>query len=194
METPDTNVRMLIHITGFRDGAEWPPIGGTLSVTASEAADLINAGHAEPVDTSNEGFVSLTEIKRLEEAETDGQPPAETPATSDPGATQPDESKAVDLAAPQEETTDGTPTDTGPAAPQEGDQGAATDSDHPTSTESRDETTDTEVMPTTRDAILAWAAGDVARATAALAAEQAAEKPRSSLVEGLERIIANAKS
>ena len=36
-------IRMLRLLSGSRDGAEWPPIGGTLDVPASEADDLERA-------------------------------------------------------------------------------------------------------------------------------------------------------
>lgn len=39
-------VRMTTHITGYRDGVEWPEANGLLEVPAPEAADLINAGYA----------------------------------------------------------------------------------------------------------------------------------------------------
>lgn len=40
-------VRMRKHITGTRNGVEWPPVGGVVEVPDHEAADLILAGHAE---------------------------------------------------------------------------------------------------------------------------------------------------
>lgn len=43
-------VRMKRHITGTRDGVEWPAVGGEIDVPDHEAADLIAAGHAEPAD------------------------------------------------------------------------------------------------------------------------------------------------
>lgn len=42
-------VRMKRHITGTRNGEEWPPRGGTLEVPDHEGADLITAGLAEEV-------------------------------------------------------------------------------------------------------------------------------------------------
>lgn len=43
-------VRMTTHITGYRDGVEWPEANGLLEVPAPEAADLINAGYAVAAD------------------------------------------------------------------------------------------------------------------------------------------------
>lgn len=37
-------VRMLVGITGTRDGVDWPPIGGVLDLPDGEAADYIAAG------------------------------------------------------------------------------------------------------------------------------------------------------
>lgn len=48
-----------------------------------------------------------------------------------------------------------------------------------------------ELAAATADAILADVGEDVAKATTALAAENAREKPRTALVRKLERIIAN---
>ena len=45
-------VRMTTHITGYRDGVEWPEANGLLEVPDPEAADLINAGYAVAVDDS----------------------------------------------------------------------------------------------------------------------------------------------
>jgi hypothetical protein len=43
-------VRMRKHITGFRDGREWPAIGELLDCTDREAAHLVQAGYAEIVE------------------------------------------------------------------------------------------------------------------------------------------------
>lgn len=44
-----TLVRILRPPTGFRDGVEWPAVGGTLDVPAPEADDLERIGIAERV-------------------------------------------------------------------------------------------------------------------------------------------------
>lgn len=41
-------VTMKTKIGGFRNGVEWPPIGGTIDVPDHEAADLVANGYAEP--------------------------------------------------------------------------------------------------------------------------------------------------
>jgi len=46
-------VRMLTRLSGSRDGVEWPPIGGTLSVPDAEADDLERLGVAERVNTKS---------------------------------------------------------------------------------------------------------------------------------------------
>lgn len=43
-------VQMLTHITGTRDGAEWPLAGGEIDLPDNEAADLIASGRAKEVD------------------------------------------------------------------------------------------------------------------------------------------------
>jgi hypothetical protein len=40
-------VRMLRALSGFRDGVEWPPVGGVLDVPDAEADDLERIGVAE---------------------------------------------------------------------------------------------------------------------------------------------------
>lgn len=42
-------VRMNITISGTRDGADWPPVGESLTVSDAEGADLCAAGMATPV-------------------------------------------------------------------------------------------------------------------------------------------------
>lgn len=43
-------VRMRTHITGYRDGVEWPPAGGLVDVEEQEAERLFTAGLADPVE------------------------------------------------------------------------------------------------------------------------------------------------
>jgi hypothetical protein len=45
-----TKVRMLVTLTGTRNGVDWPPVGGEIELPAAEAADLVAAGHAESAD------------------------------------------------------------------------------------------------------------------------------------------------
>lgn len=40
-------VRMLVGISGTRDGVDWPPRGGTVALPDDEAAALVRAGLAE---------------------------------------------------------------------------------------------------------------------------------------------------
>lgn len=44
------NVRMLVTVSGTRDGADWPARGEILSCSEDEAASLIAAGLAEEGD------------------------------------------------------------------------------------------------------------------------------------------------
>lgn len=45
-----TRVRLIADITGTRNGAPWPPPGSIVDLPAAEAVDLLNAGHATPVE------------------------------------------------------------------------------------------------------------------------------------------------
>ncbi len=42
-------VRMLIAISGLRNGKRWPPVGDTLEVGKTEGEKLIRNGYAEKV-------------------------------------------------------------------------------------------------------------------------------------------------
>jgi len=42
-------VEMIQHITGTRDGVEWPPRGSVVDLPADEATSMVLAGMAEPV-------------------------------------------------------------------------------------------------------------------------------------------------
>jgi hypothetical protein len=42
-------VRMKVQVSGYRDGERWPDIGGDLSVSDTEGAELCAQGFAEPV-------------------------------------------------------------------------------------------------------------------------------------------------
>lgn len=44
-------VRMLVEISGVRDGVPWPAKDGELSVSDAEGAELIRQGYAEGVAT-----------------------------------------------------------------------------------------------------------------------------------------------
>jgi hypothetical protein len=44
-------VRLVQAVSGFRDGASWPPVGSVVEVPDGEGADLIAAGiAADPAD------------------------------------------------------------------------------------------------------------------------------------------------
>lgn len=42
-------VAMKIGISGYRDGQEWPPAGGTIDLPESEARTLVDIGYAEEI-------------------------------------------------------------------------------------------------------------------------------------------------
>jgi len=45
-------VEMTAHISGTRDGKEWPRPGESVTLPDGEALALVAAGHAKPVDTA----------------------------------------------------------------------------------------------------------------------------------------------
>lgn len=47
-------VRMTIHVTGTRNGVEWPYKGGTIELPYGEAVQLANAGYASLVGEARE--------------------------------------------------------------------------------------------------------------------------------------------
>jgi hypothetical protein len=42
-------VKMLMKISGERNGVEWPDVGGTIDVPKDEAESLVSNGYAEKV-------------------------------------------------------------------------------------------------------------------------------------------------
>lgn len=74
-------VQMNQKITGYRDGAEWPEVGGVIDVPASEAALLIANGYAkeasdgaptEDGDTAEAGDASGDAAEDGDDAPADG--------------------------------------------------------------------------------------------------------------------------
>lgn len=45
-------IEMTAQISGTRDGVEWPPVGGSLTVGDGEGADLVRAGYAKRAEKS----------------------------------------------------------------------------------------------------------------------------------------------
>jgi hypothetical protein len=46
-------IRMLVTMTGTRNGAEWPPKGGEIDLPDGEAKDLCRGGLAEQVSAAS---------------------------------------------------------------------------------------------------------------------------------------------
>jgi hypothetical protein len=44
-------VKLLVHLTGTRNGAEWPGYGEEIDLPDQEARDMIAGGMAQPVTT-----------------------------------------------------------------------------------------------------------------------------------------------
>lgn len=51
-------VRMKVHISGFRNGVEWPDKGAVIEIRDIEGADLIAAGYAEEAPDASTEFVA----------------------------------------------------------------------------------------------------------------------------------------
>lgn len=47
-------IKLLVHLTGTRNGAEWPGYGEEIDLPADEAATMVAAGMAEPVTRHRE--------------------------------------------------------------------------------------------------------------------------------------------
>lgn len=47
-------VKMLVSISGTRNGDDWPPAGGEIDLPDNEAIDLLNARLAAPVEVAVE--------------------------------------------------------------------------------------------------------------------------------------------
>jgi hypothetical protein len=56
-------VQMVVSISGTRGGADWPPAGEVLEVTAEEAAQLCAGGLAVPVDARDDDVETATPPK-----------------------------------------------------------------------------------------------------------------------------------
>lgn len=52
-------VRMKVGISGTRDGVPWPGIGEILDTDPREAAELVQLGHADPVETEADDASSV---------------------------------------------------------------------------------------------------------------------------------------
>ena len=61
-------VKMIASITGTRDGQEWPAAGETVELPAAEAADLVEAGLAEPVGGRSSTVVEAAAVEAPETA------------------------------------------------------------------------------------------------------------------------------
>jgi hypothetical protein len=69
-------IRMLVHMSGTRNGQEWPPAGVSMDLPDGEAGDYIAAGIAEPADNGAETAVA----QAAESAEVPAAEVAKTPA------------------------------------------------------------------------------------------------------------------
>lgn len=49
-----SKVQMIAGVSGTRDGADWPPSGGILECSQDEAAQLVAAGLARPVEKASQ--------------------------------------------------------------------------------------------------------------------------------------------
>jgi len=63
-------IRMKVQVSGTRDGADWPPVGGTVDLPDTEAADLCAAGLAVPAPET------AVETAALDDASAEKRAPA----------------------------------------------------------------------------------------------------------------------
>lgn len=68
-------IRMLVAMSGTRNGARWPALGDTASLPDAEAARLVASGLAEPVDDT-----APVETATAPPAEVTAPPAAKPPA------------------------------------------------------------------------------------------------------------------
>ena len=61
-------VKMLVGISGTRNGQDWPPRGGEIALPDGEAGDLVAAGYAELVSTVVESAAVDTKPARRKAA------------------------------------------------------------------------------------------------------------------------------
>lgn len=85
------HVQMKQHFTGYRDGEEWPPVGGIIEISDTQGADLVAAGYAVEVDPDAVGPLDAVEAPdATETTERDGDAAADgdsaAVAASDPFA------------------------------------------------------------------------------------------------------------
>jgi hypothetical protein len=50
-------VKMRARISGTRNGADWPEVGGTVDLPDAEAVDMLNAGLVEPAEVVVEAAI-----------------------------------------------------------------------------------------------------------------------------------------
>jgi hypothetical protein len=87
-------VRLLVDITGTRDGLRWPPAGGVVDLPAAEAATMIGGGLAvEAADGTSQAVAPPVETAALVADENAATPaprarkaPARKKAAPKPGA------------------------------------------------------------------------------------------------------------
>lgn len=68
-------VRMKTHITGTRNGVEWPKIGGMLELPDQEALDLVAAGYAVDAGEMSSEQVRVSMGLPPEEEDDDAETP-----------------------------------------------------------------------------------------------------------------------
>jgi len=75
-------IRMLVHMSGTRNGQDWPPAGVVMDLPDGEAGDYIAAGIATPVTDGPETAVAAApEVAEVPAAEV-SKPPAAAKRTA----------------------------------------------------------------------------------------------------------------
>lgn len=71
-------VRMLRHITGSRNGVEWPLTGGEVDLPEAEATELVANGYAEAVTGPESAAPTASRPRRRQKGSTHEATPGDT--------------------------------------------------------------------------------------------------------------------
>jgi hypothetical protein len=61
-------VKLLIHLTGTRNGAEWPGRGEEMELPDNEASSMVAAGMAEPVTKHRDSEKAVPAVAEIRKA------------------------------------------------------------------------------------------------------------------------------
>lgn len=101
----DVEIRMVMQMSGTRgDGTTWPPVGGTLTVSDSEARQLCDTSHGSPI-----AVPVVTEERRTETGDAPVSAKTETRDDKPEAPKAPAPQQAPAAAKPAQAAPSGTP-------------------------------------------------------------------------------------